>query len=124
MNIGNFADLTVQSTVKKESGEKKLKGSIYLDISNSNKIYQTFQTPKKLRKKMKSISFNFNIRPAQNKFILSNFLLDNKKIEEEKLLNLNNLLTNVVFGTNKISIFDDFATRKISRQIIQIINNN
>ena len=89
------------SNLFSQDGKFILNTGIFIDIQNSNNLFSFFQTPKKLRKPIKSIFINLDYDLLTNQININNLKFDGIESNEEMLGVIRELIDGSDYNLNK-----------------------
>jgi len=97
-----------------QDDELKFIGDFYFDMNNIKNFFIFFQTPKKIRKPIKSIFFNLGFNFVDNKLIFENFKIDGIQVDEKMSTFLKN------FNNESEGISNIFELKKLVNKFLAI----
>ena len=109
----SFVDFKISdSLIYIENSELVMDGKIDIKINNNREIFKYLLTPKKYRKKFKSIELNFSHNIDQKMTTLSDIKIDNIYNEE-----INKSMSSIIFKDNKLQ--NKIFIKKILNQALK-----
>ena len=81
-----FTIKLIDSIFENKINEQYFAGEVEIDIKNSTKLFQLFQTKKDLRQKIKKINFDIKYDFLNNIFQIKNIRVDDKENEELRIV--------------------------------------
>ena len=89
-------------------------GDFDLDIKSSDYFFSFFQTSKKFKKPIRNISYTLKFDFFENRLVISNFEIDNKKPNNEVLDVLNDFNSNDDQQIKNLIIFKNLVNNLFS----------